>query len=202
MQVQDIMSTNVKTVTSDQLVKDIAIMMIMDHISGAPVVDDDNNLVGIISEKDILQHMFPKLDEVMSDTHSWSLSIVYFSVTVIVARISPDFPLIIAISSPALTSSSSVDNVTGIGQNKPLAIVMLSQTPFQSASPIKPSKGLKPPMPSITTSPSSLEEQVIFAKDSALDNSADNASPDNANALIVSLPCGGTNFDMSNPILI
>jgi CBS domain-containing protein len=41
----------------------------MDHISGAPVVDGDNNLVGIISEKDILQHMFPKLDEVMSDAH-------------------------------------------------------------------------------------------------------------------------------------
>ncbi|MEO1890370.1 MAG: CBS domain-containing protein, partial [Candidatus Thioglobus sp.] len=43
MKVQDIMSTNVKTVTADQLVKDIAIMMIMDHISGAPVVDDNNN---------------------------------------------------------------------------------------------------------------------------------------------------------------
>ena len=69
MIVQDIMSTNVKTVTVDQPVKDIAIMMVMDHISGAPVVDGDNNLVGIISEKDILQHMFPKLEEVMSDTH-------------------------------------------------------------------------------------------------------------------------------------
>lgn len=69
MIVEDIMSTNVKTVTVDQPVKDIAIMMVMDHISGAPVVDDENNLVGIISEKDILQHMFPKLEEVMSDTH-------------------------------------------------------------------------------------------------------------------------------------
>jgi CBS domain-containing protein len=66
VQVQDIMSTNVKTVTPDQLVRDVAIIMVMDHISGAPVVDN-NNLVGIISEKDILQHMFPKLDEVMSD---------------------------------------------------------------------------------------------------------------------------------------
>ncbi len=69
MIVEDIMSTNVKTVTVDQPVKDIAIMMVMDHISGAPVVDEENNLVGIISEKDILQHMFPKLEEVMSDTH-------------------------------------------------------------------------------------------------------------------------------------
>ncbi len=69
MIVQNIMSTNVKTVTADQPVKDIALMMIMDHISGAPVVDADNKLVGIISEKDILQHMFPKLEDIMSDTH-------------------------------------------------------------------------------------------------------------------------------------
>ncbi len=69
MIVQDIMTTNLKTVTPDQPVRDIALMMIMDHISGAPVVDDENNLVGIISEKDILQHMFPKLEDVMSDTH-------------------------------------------------------------------------------------------------------------------------------------
>ncbi len=69
MIVQDIMTTNVKTVSPDQPVKDIALMMIMDHISGAPVVDTENNLVGIISEKDILQHMFPDLGEIMSDTH-------------------------------------------------------------------------------------------------------------------------------------
>ncbi len=69
MRVEDIMSTTVKTVGPNDLVKDVAILMVMDHISGAPVVDDDNNLVGIISEKDILQHMFPELDEIMSDTH-------------------------------------------------------------------------------------------------------------------------------------
>ncbi|MEJ6558161.1 MAG: CBS domain-containing protein [Candidatus Thioglobus sp.] len=69
MIVQDIMTTDLKTVTADQPVKDIALMMIMDHISGAPVVDAENNLIGIISEKDILQHMFPKLEDIMSDTH-------------------------------------------------------------------------------------------------------------------------------------
>jgi CBS domain-containing protein len=69
MIVQDIMTTNIKTVTPDQPVKDIALMMVVEHISGAPVVDADNNLVGIISEKDILQHMFPKLEDIMSDTH-------------------------------------------------------------------------------------------------------------------------------------
>ena len=69
MIVQNIMTTNIKTVFLDQPVKDIALMMIMDHISGAPVVDVVNNLVGIISEKDILRHIFPELEEIMSDTH-------------------------------------------------------------------------------------------------------------------------------------
>jgi len=36
MIVQDIMTTNIKTASSDQPVKDIALIMIMDHISGAP----------------------------------------------------------------------------------------------------------------------------------------------------------------------
>jgi len=52
------MTTNVKTVYPDQPVKDIALMMIMDHISGAPVVDADNNLVGIISIGDIHRAIF------------------------------------------------------------------------------------------------------------------------------------------------
>ena len=34
MIVQDIMTTNIKTAFLDQPVKDIALMMIMDHISG------------------------------------------------------------------------------------------------------------------------------------------------------------------------
>jgi len=68
MQVKDIMTANPKTVTPDMLIKDVAMMMLIEHISGAPVVDEDNNIVGIISEKDILIHMFPTLDELMNET--------------------------------------------------------------------------------------------------------------------------------------
>ncbi len=68
MQVKDIMTDVPKTVKADMLVKDVATMMLIERISGAPVVDDDNNLVGIISEKDILIHMFPSLDEFMNET--------------------------------------------------------------------------------------------------------------------------------------
>ena len=68
MRVKDIMTINPKTVKPDTPVKEAAMMMVMAHISGTPVVDDDNNLVGILSEKDILQHMFPDLNETMNDT--------------------------------------------------------------------------------------------------------------------------------------
>lgn len=68
MIVQDIMTTSVKTATPDTLVREVAFVMCFQKISGMPVVDRDNNIVGIISEKDILWGMFPDLHEVMSST--------------------------------------------------------------------------------------------------------------------------------------
>lgn len=70
MLVKDIMNTNVKSVKPDTLARDVAMIMCLQKISGLPVVDDDNNLVGIISEKDLLQHMFPDVQEAMTmDQH-------------------------------------------------------------------------------------------------------------------------------------
>lgn len=68
MQVKDIMTANPKTVSPDMLIRDVATMMLIERISGAPVIDDDNTIVGIISEKDILIHMFPTLDELMNES--------------------------------------------------------------------------------------------------------------------------------------
>ncbi len=68
MQVKDIMTASPKTVSPDMLIKDVATMMLIERISGAPVVDESDNIVGIISEKDILIHMFPTLDELMNET--------------------------------------------------------------------------------------------------------------------------------------
>ena len=65
MQVKDIMCTEVKTCTPDTPVKDIATIMCFNKISGLPVVDEENNVVGIISEKDILFSMFPDMQELV-----------------------------------------------------------------------------------------------------------------------------------------
>lgn len=66
MLVKDIMTTAVKTATPESLVRDVALIMCFQKISGVPVVDQDNKIIGMISEKDILWGMFPDLQEVMS----------------------------------------------------------------------------------------------------------------------------------------
>lgn len=66
MLVKEIMNTGVKTVKADTPVKDVAMVMCLQKISGLPVVDDDGKMIGIISEKDVLQKMFPDMGEAMS----------------------------------------------------------------------------------------------------------------------------------------
>jgi len=54
MQAQDIMTRGVTTVSPDTAVRDIAALIVEKHISGVPVVTDKGDIVGIISESDLL----------------------------------------------------------------------------------------------------------------------------------------------------
>jgi CBS domain-containing protein len=65
MLVKEIMNTNVKVANLDTPVREIAVIMCFNKISGVPVVDSDNNIKGVISEKDILNSMYPNVDEYM-----------------------------------------------------------------------------------------------------------------------------------------
>lgn len=65
MIVKDIMKTSVKSATSETSIKEIASTMCFNKISGVPVVDADDKLIGILSEKDILRSMFPDVKELM-----------------------------------------------------------------------------------------------------------------------------------------
>lgn len=67
MLVKDIMTTAVKTARPTDPVRDIASIMCFNKISGLPVVDGENSLVGMISEKDILHAMFPKLQDFIAN---------------------------------------------------------------------------------------------------------------------------------------
>ncbi len=66
MKVEDIMTSNVRTVTSDRKLGEVVSLMCIYRYSGIPVVDD-GKLVGTVSESDVLGKMFPKLNELMDN---------------------------------------------------------------------------------------------------------------------------------------
>jgi len=66
MKVENIMTTNVRTVTPEKKLGEVVSMMCIYRYSGIPVVDD-GKLVGTVSESDVLGKMFPDLEELMDN---------------------------------------------------------------------------------------------------------------------------------------
>ena len=58
LKVRDLMTTQVVTLQPTDTIKRAAIKFAIDNISGAPVVDRRNHLLGILSENDILQVIY------------------------------------------------------------------------------------------------------------------------------------------------
>ncbi|HNX29814.1 MAG TPA: CBS domain-containing protein [Syntrophomonadaceae bacterium] len=54
MLAKDIMTTDVITVSADERVEAVTKLLIDNKISGIPVVDKDNHITGIVTEKDLL----------------------------------------------------------------------------------------------------------------------------------------------------
>lgn len=67
MLVSEIMTKGVKTANEDTSVRVIANVMCLNNISGLPIIDSDNNIVGIVSEKDLLRKMFPDMQEIADE---------------------------------------------------------------------------------------------------------------------------------------
>jgi len=67
MLVRDVMSRGTKTVAPDTDLQQVASLMCLHRFSGLPVVNDDDDLVGIIAERDVLRHMFPSLQDLMEN---------------------------------------------------------------------------------------------------------------------------------------
>jgi len=51
---KDIMTTEVITVTTEMSVRDLADILWKNRISGAPVIDSDNQLVSVVTESDLI----------------------------------------------------------------------------------------------------------------------------------------------------
>ncbi len=52
---KDIMATNPITVKSEDSIADVARMMLDEKVGGFPVVDDENHLIGVITDQDIFK---------------------------------------------------------------------------------------------------------------------------------------------------
>ena len=63
MELKDIITRNVTTIPQSMNVRDAAKMLVKMEISGLPVIDDENMLVGMITEKDIIGMALPKYVE-------------------------------------------------------------------------------------------------------------------------------------------
>jgi len=67
MQVYEIMSRAVRSVSADTKVMEVASVMCLYRIPGIPVIEDEGRLVGVIAEKDVLHSLFPKLENLMEE---------------------------------------------------------------------------------------------------------------------------------------
>ena len=58
LKAKDVMSEDVITISPDATLSDAIELLIAKEISGMPVIDDNEKMIGIISEKDILNFAF------------------------------------------------------------------------------------------------------------------------------------------------
>lgn len=72
MNVNDIMTRSVRTVSPETRLLEVASLMCLYRISGLPVVDQDK-LVGFIAERDLLHRLFPTLEDLIQDRASVNL---------------------------------------------------------------------------------------------------------------------------------
>ena len=105
MLVKDIMTQSVKSVNIDTSIMEVSSMMCLYRYSGLPVICE-GKLAGLIAEKDILYHLFPKIEDCFDSLVSINLddkvsefkSVVTLKVadlmTSKVISVSPDFHIL------------------------------------------------------------------------------------------------------------
>lgn len=109
MIVSEIMTTSVKTALAETPVKEIASTMCFNKISGLPIIDENDKIIGIVSEKDLLKRMFPDMRaiategrpnfEEMEKGYTDTLSLIAKDImTTNVSTVSPDMPIMKAAS--------------------------------------------------------------------------------------------------------
>ncbi|MFA6098657.1 MAG: CBS domain-containing protein [Patescibacteria group bacterium] len=71
MKVSDIMNKKLIVIPQDFTLRKAAKILSENNISGAPVVDKDNKLVGVVSEKDLFKALYPSHAEFYDSPGVW-----------------------------------------------------------------------------------------------------------------------------------
>ncbi|MCK5718548.1 MAG: CBS domain-containing protein [Thiomargarita sp.] len=69
MIVKDIMTKAVKSITPDTRLQEVASIMCLNRFSSLPVVENEE-LVGVIAERDVLRFLFPSIKDIMGGISS------------------------------------------------------------------------------------------------------------------------------------
>lgn len=67
MLVKDVMNAAVRTAKKDDQLRSVAVVICTNKISGLPVIEGEDTLVGMISEKDILNALLPSYSDFLDD---------------------------------------------------------------------------------------------------------------------------------------
>lgn len=135
MLVKDVMIPQPRTVKADDPVRSAAAIICTTKLSGLPVVDDAGDLIGLISEKDVLNALLPSYKEFLCDPVSardfQGMEMSYKEVLTKTVRdlmtprpytVSPDDPILFAASRMALLRFRRIPVVDG---NKLVGMISL-----------------------------------------------------------------------------
>ncbi|GJL64944.1 MAG: CBS domain-containing protein [Nitrospirales bacterium] len=68
MLVRDVMSTGVVTARTTDLVRSAIIKMMSRHCGAIPVIDDEENLIGLVALRDVMIPLFPNFGDYIHDS--------------------------------------------------------------------------------------------------------------------------------------
>ncbi|MFQ5355169.1 MAG: CBS domain-containing protein [Mariprofundaceae bacterium] len=68
MVVRDVMTAGVLTASKTDSVRSVVTKMLSRHCGAIPVVDDDNNLVGVVAVRDVLLPLYPSQGDYIHDS--------------------------------------------------------------------------------------------------------------------------------------
>jgi CBS domain-containing protein len=134
MLVKEVMSRAVKTITPDTSLQEVASIMCLNRFSGLPVVEEDNNLVGILAERDVLRYLFPSLKDIMEGMGSLDFEGMegdYKKVLPLLAKdlmhtgvltVEPDIPILKAVS---IMAKNNFRRIPVAQDNKLVGIISL-----------------------------------------------------------------------------